>query len=269
VPANAVLIDLGNTLIFQAHAPDKQQLFGRMASQLTPVLESLHLVGSLDIEALLRDLFAALEPAQEERRARSLEVDAPFVTRGALATYGVDVSEEQAIAFWRATAVDLELWGWQLYPDSIDTLRRLRALAIPVALVSNGRYTADVRRPLLARFGLTEDLIDAFVFSSDVMRPKPQPEPFEQALRLLAVEPADAVLVGDDLAADIRGAKALGMTTVWKLNGRHDPPAAAEADYQIHDLCELFGLGLFDAGVAASLRTESLMPHDDDNQDRY
>ena len=63
-------------------------------------------------------------------------------------------------------------------------------------------------------------------------------------------------------------AKALGMATVWKLNGRHEVPPAPEADFMIHNLLELFTLGLLPEASAAAL-SESPMPHEDDNAGRY
>ena len=101
------------------------------------------------------------------------------------------------------------------------------------------------------------------------MRPKPHPAPFLRALEALGVGARDAVFVGDDLGADIRGAKALGMTTVWKLNGRHEVPPAPEADYTIHDLWELFTLDLLPETPTAALPQQSLMPHEGDNAGRY
>ena len=111
-------------------------------------------------------------------------------------------------------------------------------------------------------------MFDAFVFSADVMRPKPKPEPFQRALELLDVTAADCVFVGDVLDVDIAGAKALGMTTVWKLNGRQEVPPADEADYMIHDLWELFTLGLLPTGDLAKA-APSPTPHEDGNAERY
>ena len=101
------------------------------------------------------------------------------------------------------------------------------------------------------------------------MRPKPRPEPFLRALDALGVAPADALFVGDELEADIRGAKALGMTTVWKLNGRHEVPPADEADFTVHDLWEIFGLAIFTGPARARVLEQSLTPHDDGNAGRY
>ncbi len=262
----AVLFDFGDTLIFQAHQPDENVLYRAMAEQVRPLLQQWG--SELDAIALLRDLYDAVEEAQHERRSRGLEVDGPFVTRGALAAHGFDATPEQARALWQASAVGLPLWGWQLFPDTIDTLRKLRDMPVTVGLVSNGYYTADIRIRLLQTLDLQADLFDAFVLSADLMRPKPHPEPFQRALDLLDVRADETVFVGDVFDVDIVGAKALGMTTVWKLNGRQEVPPDPEADFMIHDLWELFTLGLLpESGAGAA--SESPMPHKDGNAGRY
>jgi HAD superfamily hydrolase (TIGR01509 family) len=262
----AVLFDLGDTLIFQAHKPNPRVLFADMADRVRPLLEMWGTAPSVDLPTLLSEISRAIEATQPGRRARGLEVDGAFITRGALATYGAEVSPEQASEFWRATDVGLAAWGAQIYPDTIDTLARLRVLDTPVALVSNTLSASAAVRNSLPAFGITEELLSVIVTSTDVMRVKPRPEPFRRALDALGIAARDAVFVGDSLEADVRGAKALGMTAVWKLNGRHEVPLAPEADYMIHDLWELFTLDLL---PDASAVPASRMPHDDDNADRY
>jgi putative hydrolase of the HAD superfamily len=262
----AVLFDLGDTLIFQAHAPDPQVLFSEVAKRVRPLLDSWDAALAIDLGTLLNEIFLAIEAARPARRAQGLEVDGAFITRGALATYGLDVTPEQAAEFWRAADAGLAAWGAQPYPDTLDTLSRLRGIGVPAALVSNSWSASPSVRASLAAFGVTSELLPVIVTSADLMRVKPRPEPFRRALDALGIAARDAVFVGDSLEADIRVAKALGMTTVWKLNGRHEVPPAPEADYAIHDLWELFTLGLL---RGASAERESLMPHEDGNAGRY
>jgi hypothetical protein len=56
---------------------------------------------------------------------------------------------------------------------------------------------------------------------------------------------------------------------VWKLNGRREVSPAPEADYMIHDLWELFTLGLLPAEASPALPQQSLTPHEDGNAGRY
>ena len=107
MPVRAVLFDFGDTLIFQAHQPDETVLYGTMADQVRPLV--MEWETKLDLLPLLRDLYQAVEEAQGERRSKGLEVDGPFVTRGALIEHSFDASEEQAERFWNASAVGLSL----------------------------------------------------------------------------------------------------------------------------------------------------------------
>lgn len=268
MPIRALLFDLGDTLMFQAHAPNEADLYARMAEQVGPLLRDWD-APAIDAIALLRDLYEAVRTGQPERRDRGYEVDGPFIARGALAAHGIDASPAQAAALWRATAVGPYDWGWQVYPDSADTVRRVRDLGLPAGVVSNSWYTSDLTPAFLAAAGIDPALFGVIVTSADTMRPKPHPAPFRHALDALGIDPAAAVFIGDDLEADIRGAKALGMTTVWKLNGRHELPPAPEADYTIHDLWELFTLDLLPSASPAALPQQSLTPHEDGNAGRY
>jgi HAD superfamily hydrolase (TIGR01509 family) len=255
--------------MFQAHTPDRGQLYATIGGRVRPLLKEWR-VPAIDLPGFLAELYGAIEVSQAERRARGLEVDAPFVIQGAFAARSVDILQDQAETFWAACSLSFPEAGWQLYPDTLDTLRRVRSVQMPVAIVSNGTRKSVMYLRFLTDIGITSDLFDALVSSADVLRPKPQPEPFEAALARLGIAASDAAFVGDDLDADVRGAKALGMTTVWKLNGRHEIPQAPEADHIIHDLWELFTLGILpEATATAMLPQESLMPHEDANADRY
>lgn len=98
-------------------------------------------------------------------------------------------------------------------PGAVAALRRLAA-RVPVVAVTNG-FSA-VAHGRLAASGV-RDLFSAVVVSDDVAAPKPDPAMFRAALDLLGtgVEPGRVVMVGDNHAADIVGAAAVGMDTVW------------------------------------------------------
>lgn len=96
-------------------------------------------------------------------------------------------------------------------------LASLRERGIRTGLVANawpepGRLLrADVEASGLAA------LLDVMVISDEVGASKPLPEIFLHALRELAVEPANAMYVGDRLETDVQGAANVGMTTVQAL----------------------------------------------------
>jgi HAD superfamily hydrolase (TIGR01458 family) len=59
---------------------------------------------------------------------------------------------------------------------------------------------------------------------------KPSPEFFTAPLEALGREPATALVVGDDLEADIGGGSAVGAATVLVRTGKGDPPPGGGAD---------------------------------------
>jgi FMN phosphatase YigB (HAD superfamily) len=132
---------------------------------------------------------------------------------------------------------------------------------------TNRPCTSDVLVRDLADLGI-DSYFDAFVCSRDAGFFKPHPASFERSLELLGVDARDTVMVGDWEQADIKGAKALGMQTVWKLNGRYGLDPSPDADYTIHDLGELLGLPMFE-GIEHVHAGDSTTPHEDGNADRY
>jgi len=88
-------------------------------------------------------------------------------------------------------------------------------------------------------------LIDATVISDAVGIRKPRAEIFEVTLQSLDVAPEETLHVGDSLSADVAGAAALGIRTVWVTRRVGDPEQAlasyegAPPDWQVRDLAEL------------------------------
>lgn len=94
-------------------------------------------------------------------------------------------------------------------PDTQRVLRELWRHDVPVAVVSNcGR---DIRRDF-AEHGL-DRYVAAFALSWEHGMVKPEPELFELACELVGVQPADALMVGDDPISD-GGAVRAGMATL-------------------------------------------------------
>jgi putative hydrolase of the HAD superfamily len=67
---------------------------------------------------------------------------------------------------------------------------------------------------LLEKHGL-DQLFDTIIVSGAVNKRKPHPEIFQKALKELGVSAAETVFVGDTLDADVQGAKATGMKTIY------------------------------------------------------
>ena len=111
--------------------------------------------------------------------------------------------------------------------------------------------------------------VDAVVCSGDTGFVKPHPSTFSLVASQLDVAAGEVAMVGDSAALDMHGARAVGMRTVWKLNGRYHLPACGDADFVIHDLGEILALPIIPPRARTVAATESLTPHVDGNEDRY
>lgn len=102
------------------------------------------------------------------------------------------------------------LEGVALLPGAGRLLRA--AAAYRTCLVTNGH--ADEQRGKIRLLGL-EHRFDHLLVSEEVGSAKPHPAIFQHALDLVGAKPHQAVMVGDSLHADIGGAAALGIGTIW------------------------------------------------------
>ena len=92
-----------------------------------------------------------------------------------------------------------------------DLLHELVARGTPLGLVSNSPL-AFVRRSLeIVGFA---DRFDVVVSGHEVAAPKPAPDPYLEACRLLGVEPGPGVVALEDSPTGVTAARAAGLTVI-------------------------------------------------------
>jgi putative hydrolase of the HAD superfamily len=208
-PVEAVLFDLGNTLVSYYRSNEFAPILRRCVASAALVLDA-HVGGArgrTNIEAAYeRGLRCNVERPDyrvwplAERLERVFELDGP----------DDPLVERLGAAFLEpifATA--------KLDPEAIGTLRSIRRLGLKTAIVSNtpwGSPTAAWRAEL-ARHGLLGE-VDAAVFCVDVGWRKPARAPFERALAALGASASRSWFVGDDPIWDVEGARGAGLTPV-------------------------------------------------------
>ena len=239
VAGKAVLIDLGNTLM--TPVPVDGDAVARLeAERLRTVLRGFGFADLSGLEEALRR-YAEVDRLAHARSLKTLrERLGKDILRRVLRDAGFALTPAQALAAARAQWLGFPAYGWRAYPDATETLRALKERGFSVAIVSNGSHGVDFWRQDLEEFGWLAYL-DAIFSSGDLIWRKPHPLLFERALEALGVSPDEALMVGDMVEMDVAGAKALGITAVWKRNGQPLPPSA-DADYTIDHLGELLAL---------------------------
>ncbi|MCK4819912.1 HAD-IA family hydrolase, partial [bacterium] len=101
------------------------------------------------------------------------------------------------------------------YPDTLNTLRALQQKGIKTGLISNvDSRTALTRRPFLKETGILH-YFETIILSTEVDVWKPNKEIFDIALREIGEKnPANALHIGDNPIADVRGAKNAGLIPI-------------------------------------------------------
>jgi putative hydrolase of the HAD superfamily len=200
----AVLFDLGNTLVSYYAAADFPPI---LRACLRACVSALPLDAPIDENDL-------------EQRALALNLERADLTVWPLnerlrILFG-DPASEPATLQRLATAFMRPIFATAVAdPDALAVLGALRAQGIRTAIVSNTPWGSPAHdwRSELERHGLLA-AVDAAVFCVDVGYRKPHTAPFEQALQLLGVRPAEAVFVGDDPRWDVLGAQRAGVRPI-------------------------------------------------------
>lgn len=101
--------------------------------------------------------------------------------------------------------------GWRLFDDARPALRRARSAGLVVAVLTNG--DEEQQRRKLHLVGL-EDEVDVLVASSSLPAGKPDVRAFRGALARIGAHAEEALMIGDSLEEDVRGALRAGLDAV-------------------------------------------------------
>jgi putative hydrolase of the HAD superfamily len=111
--------------------------------------------------------------------------------------------------------------SWKVYPEVLPTLKDLRNRGLELGIVSN--FDSRLFK-VLKGLGLAE-VFDTVTISSLAHAAKPSPKIFEVALEQHAVEPGEAMHVGDSVRDDVEGATKAGLAAVLLARqGKQAPP---------------------------------------------
>ena len=117
-----------------------------------------------------------------------------------------------------------------LYDDAVPALERLHA-RFRLFAISNGN--ADLAAIGLARF------FEHALAARDAGMLKPDPRIFGLLLQRAGLGPERVVHVGDDVIADVEGARRAGVTPVWLNRAGEQWPTAAPPPLTVGSLTEL------------------------------
>jgi putative hydrolase of the HAD superfamily len=254
MPIQAVLFDLDNTLIVdepdtgaallatcalaQRHvglAPEtlyhSVRLHAHQVWQNAAAFPYCQAIGISAFEGLCAH-FLGTDPRLETLRAWG-PTYRQTVWSQALAAHGV--YDDTLIAQLAAHFETERYRSYNVFPDTVATLQSLRT-TYALGMITNGApdlQSEKIRRTALANY------FDVILISGAVGVGKPDPRIFTMALEQLAVPATAAVMVGDNMFRDIKGAQQVGVKGVWipRVDGLRE--ASVIPDAHITGLSEL------------------------------
>lgn len=135
---------------------------------------------------------------------------------------GVEVDDTDADELFAGYLIKYEA-GWAAFDDAVPALGRARATGLIVAVLTNG--DAEQQRAKIQKVGIARH-VDVLIASSMLPAGKPDARAFAQALEFLEVGGAEALMVGDSIENDVRGALNAGLDAV--LLDRHAAHAGVD-----------------------------------------
>lgn len=192
------VFDLDNTLY-----PAASNLFGRIDVRMGAYIQRL-----LGVDA-----------AEARRIQKGYFVDHGTTLSGLMAAHGVDPHDFLDFVH------DIEM-------DALAEDRRLARLLARLPgrkLVFTNGDTAYARR-VLDRLGLADSFEAIHDIHAAAYVPKPDPRAYAGMVAAFGIDPAES-LFAEDMARNLRPAKALGMATLWINNGSEMGARDAAPDY--------------------------------------
>lgn len=124
----------------------------------------------------------------------------------------------------------------RLVPGTMELLEYLKP-KYHLHLITNGFQ--EVQHTKLSGSGL-EPYFETLTVSEEVGVKKPNPEIFHYALRKAGAKAEESLMIGDEMAVDIDGARAAGMDTL--LFHPTEDRVEGERKYEVRSLMEIIGL---------------------------
>ena len=121
----------------------------------------------------------------------------------------------------------------RLIPGTMELLNYLKPKH-HLHLITNGFQ--EVQHTKLSRSGL-EPYFETLTVSEEVGVKKPNPEIFRYALKKANATAEESLMVGDEMAVDIDGARAAGMDTVFFNPSREK--VEGEKTFEVYDLLDI------------------------------
>jgi FMN phosphatase YigB (HAD superfamily) len=240
-----IAFDLFDTLVDQNHDRlSPIDVDGRRVGATTPALHAFA-IEDAGRSLSLAEFAAVLEEVDRELRVDTIDVNIELASldRFAVLASRLECSDVLSVAKAMAEIHMGILHGAVTVPPHHEAVLASLAVDYSLALCSNFSHAPTAHR-ILREAGFDRHL-ETVVISDEVGIRKPRREIFDQVRDSLGFAAHEILHVGDKLRADVGGAAAIGMRTVWLTRCVRDPETLLEQfdgprpDFAIEDLMDL------------------------------
>ena len=126
-----------------------------------------------------------------------------------------------------------------LFEGSIEVLTELKKRGHRMVILTNG--FDEVQYIKVDKSGLAK-FFEQIITSDSIGFKKPHPQAFQISLEKVGVDAKDVVMIGDDLEADILGAKSVGLGQIFFNPYSHSHNETV--DYEVKTLSEILSIAL-------------------------
>lgn len=232
----AVIFDLGGTLMYERASWHDITAQGDEA--LTKYLINQGM--ELNLSTFPVEFRRRLGEYFSQREKDLLETSYTFVLIELLKDKGYSNLPDDLIRKALDSLFSITQTNWVLEEDALPTLKKLEKDGYRMGLISNAGDDQDVHQ-LVRRFGIAS-YFDFILTSAACSYRKPHPRIFEMAIANWYFLPSETVMVGDNLDADIRGAKSAGLYAVWisrRAGSSSEDQPRVQPDATVSTLSEL------------------------------
>jgi len=218
LPIEVIFLDLGSTLIY-AQGP-RPPVLARADQELVRCLRQAGF--PIDSTALHGDFDTFLDAYYAQRDKDKVELTTFVFLRDLLTESGYGSVPDPILRRALGSMYAVAERNWYVEEDAISTLASLREDGYHLGLISNTSDDNNVQA-LVDQCGF-RPFFDLILTSAGCGYRKPHPRIFQLALNHFDIQPAEAVMIGDTLEADILGANRLGIYSIWITRRAVMPP---------------------------------------------
>ena len=240
-----IVFDLFDTLVDQNHERLMPvEVEGRRVGATTPALHA-QAVEEFGVTLSISEFADRLAAVDRELRSETVDRGVELSTPDRFAALGGRLGIRDALAFSDSlTRVHMGMLREAVtVPSHHEAVLMALALDYRIGICSNFTHAETAR--LVLRDAAFERHLSSIVISDEIGIRKPRVEIFEAVTDSMGMKPAEILHVGDDLPADVGGAAAAGMRTVWLTRQVADPEramnryAGPKPDFSLEDLLDL------------------------------